>query len=273
MTRQLISFLFFLLFAIFVGSFARSQTSEQLPRAAASGMTNPPADIRAAAASEQPPALRERNPRYQLTPGDSIDINFKFSPELNQKDVHVQPDGFITLADIGDIHVAGLTLPEAREKLTASYSKVLKDPAIEVDLRDFNKPYFIASGRLLRPGKYELREATTLTEAIAIAGGFNDTSKHSQVWLFRREPNGSIESREFNVKKMLAKGKLQEDIPLQPGDMIWVPQNEWSKVQGVLMPSAGVVGAAGGVAARYASPGGSATGSLGTGILCPTCPR
>ena len=274
MTHRQISFPFLLLFAIAASAIAQSQTASPMPPppAAASAGTNLPADSRPAASNfEQPPALRERNPRYQLTPGDSININFKFSPELNQKDVHVQPDGFITLADIGDIHIAGLTLPEVRQRLTESYGKVLKDPEIEVDLRDFNKPYFVASGQLLRPGKYELRETTTLTEAIAIAGGFTQTSKHSQVWLLRREPNGSVESREINVKKMLAKGKLEEDIALQSGDMIWVPQNAWSKIQGVLVPSAGVMGAAGGIAARYASPASSSTGSLGTGLICPTC--
>jgi len=187
----------------------------------------------------------------------------------------VQPDGFITVPDIGDMHVAGQTVPELTRTLTASYSKILKDPQIEVALRDFNRPYFIASGKLLRPGKYELREATTLSEGIAIAGGFTEASKHSQVWLFRREPDGRVESREINVKKMFAKGNLQEDIALHSGDTIWVPQNKWSKIQGVLVPSAGVMGAAGGLAASHyaGSHTSSGTGSLGTGVICATCPN
>src|ERR1700739_4520505 len=98
MIRQITSLFFLLLFATSTVLIVRSQTAapQSLPLTAANGPADASTNIRAAAASnsEQPPALRERNPRYQLTPGDSIDINFKFSPELNQKDVHVQPDGF-----------------------------------------------------------------------------------------------------------------------------------------------------------------------------------
>jgi polysaccharide export outer membrane protein len=185
----------------------------------------------------------ERNPRYQLTPGDSVDLDFKFSPEFNQANVRVQPDGFITLDGVGDVHVAGLTMPQLTDALKKSYSTILKDPVIIVKLRDFNKPYFVVSGQLLRPGKYELRDATTVTQAIAIAGGFTDASKHSQVWLFRRQPDGTVQSRLIDVKTMMANGKLQEDISIQPGDTVWVPQNTWSKVKGILGPTTGTLGA------------------------------
>jgi polysaccharide export outer membrane protein len=195
---------------------------------------------------ERPPSgFSERNPRYQLTPGDSIDLQFKFSPEFNQNGVPVQPDGFVTLDAVGDVQVIGLSLPEVTQKLKATYSTILKDPEIVVKLREFNKPYFVASGQLVKPGKYELRAATTLSQAIAIAGGFTEASKHSQVWLFRPLPDGNVQSREINVKDMLAKGNLREDIPLHPGDTIWVPQNTWSKVKGVIVTTSSPAGAIG----------------------------
>lgn len=204
---------------------------------------------------EQPPvAFSERNPRYRLTPGDSVDLSFKFSPEFNQANVKVQPDGFVTLEGVGDVHIAGLTMPELTQILRQAYSKILKNPDIQIRLQDFNKPYFVVTGQVTRPGKYELREATSLTQAIAIAGGFNEAAKHSQVWLFRRQSDGTVQSRETNVKSMLGKGRLQEDIALQPGDMIWVPQNTWSKVKGVLAPTTGVIGATGGIAPGVARP-------------------
>lgn len=207
------------------------------------------------ASSEQPPvAFSERTPRYRLTPGDSMDLAFKFSPEFNQANVKVQPDGFVTLEGVGDLHVAGLSMPELTRTLKETYSKILKDPDIQIRLQDFNRPYFVASGQVTRPGKYELREATSLTQAIAMAGGFNEAAKHSQVWLFRRQPDGTMQSRLVNVKSMLNKGRLQEDIALQAGDMIWVPQNTWSKVKGVLVPTTGMMGAAGGIAPGMAHP-------------------
>jgi hypothetical protein len=48
----------------------------------------------------------------------------------------------------------------------------LHNPIINVVLKDFEKPYFIAGGQVAHPGKFDLRDDTTLTEAIAIAGGF-----------------------------------------------------------------------------------------------------
>src|SRR3954447_225517 len=53
----------------------------------------------------------DRNPRYHLQSGDTFDVNFEFAPEFNQTTT-VQPDGFITMRDIGDLHVSGQTVPE-----------------------------------------------------------------------------------------------------------------------------------------------------------------
>lgn len=176
------------------------------------------------------PVLMHRNPRYILQPGDTFDISFEFSPEFNQT-VTVQPDGFITLQSVGDVHVAGETVPQLTEALRQSYAKILADPSIAVVLREFEKPYFIAGGQVGHPGKYDLRGDTTVLQAIEMAGGFLDTSKHSQVVLFRRVSNDWVESRVLNLKKMLRAKNLQEDLHLQPGDMIFVPQNTISKIK------------------------------------------
>ncbi len=173
----------------------------------------------------------QRNPRYHLCPGDVVDIGFEFSPEFNQNAVAIQPDGFITLMGVGDIHVAGLTVPELTQTLKQAYGRTLADPVVTVVLKDFNRPYFIASGQVAKPGKYDLRADTTVTEAIAIAGGFQNTSKHSQVLLFRRVSGDTVEARQIDVKQMLAKRNLNEDLHLQPGDMIFVPQNKISKIR------------------------------------------
>jgi polysaccharide export outer membrane protein len=83
---------------------------------------------------------------------------------------------------------------------------------------------------MAKPGKYDLRGETTLTQAVAMAGGFTEKSKHSQVLLFRRASNDWVEARKFDVKQMLAQADLREDPILQPGDMIFVPQNALSKI-------------------------------------------
>jgi len=181
--------------------------------------------------------LRDRYPRYTLRPGDTFDIIFELSPEFNQTGVSVQPDGFITLRGVGDVHVAGQTVPELTATLQTTYGKILHDPLISVTLKDFEKPYFIADGQVGRPGKYELRGDTTLTEAIAMAGGFEDSAKHSQVLLFRRISDQWTSAKIFNVKKMEKDGNLSEDPILHPGDMLFVPKNQLSKIRPFLPTS------------------------------------
>jgi len=186
------------------------------------------------------PELHERYPRYQLRKGDTFDLDMAFSPEFNQT-VAVQPDGFVTLKGVGSVHVEGQTVPELTRTLKTAYATILHDPVITIALKDFEKPYFIAAGQVARPGKYELRSDLTITEAVAIAGGFNEKSKHSQVVLYRPVPGGGFDAKVLNVKKLLASRNLSEDLRLQPGDLVYVPQNTFSKIRPYIpTPSTGV---------------------------------
>lgn len=176
------------------------------------------------------PQFQTRYPRYKIGSGDTFDVNFELSPEFNQT-VTVQPDGFITLRSVGDVNVAGQTVPELTQTLKQAYGKILNDPLIVVMLKDFEKPYFIADGQVGHPGRYDLRGDVTLAEAIAIAGGFTDSAKHSQVLLFRRVSDEWVEAKVVNIKQMLKNGNLHEDPHLHPGDMLVVPKNTLSKIQ------------------------------------------
>jgi polysaccharide export outer membrane protein len=191
------------------------------------------ADTSAAAPAATVPtkeSFGNRTQRYKIAPGDTFDINFELSPEFNQTAVPVQPDGFVTLRSIGDIKVQGQTVPQLTETLRTAYGKILNDPLISVSLKDFEKPYFVADGQLGKPGKYDLRGEVTLTQAIAIAGGFTDNSRHSQVLLFRRVDDQWMEAKIINVKEMEKSGNLKEDPMLHPGDMLFVPKNTLSKI-------------------------------------------
>jgi polysaccharide export outer membrane protein len=189
-----------------------------------------------ASSSDLPAGFHARNPRYQLRTGDTFDIDFELSPEFNQS-LAVQPDGFVTLKGIGSIHVEGQTVPELTQTIKAAYAKTLHNPVVAISLKDFEKPYFVASGQVAKPGKYDLRSSLTVTQAVAIAGGFNDKAKHSQVVLFRPVPGGGYEAKLLNVKKLLASRNLSEDLHLQPGDMIYVPQSAFSRIRPFLPTS------------------------------------
>jgi polysaccharide export outer membrane protein len=202
---------------------------------ASSGKTDN-SSLDSVASASATPGLQERHPRYRLRKGDTFDLDFALSPEFNQT-VAVQPDGFVTLRGVGSIFVEGQTVPELTETVKAAYSKTLRDPIIAIAPKDFEKPYFIAAGQVSKPGKYDLRSDLTVTEGVAIAGGFNDKAKHSQVVLFRPVPSGGYEAKLLNVKKLLASRNLSEDLQLQPGDMLYVPQSAMSKIRPFLPTS------------------------------------
>jgi polysaccharide export outer membrane protein len=179
------------------------------------------------------PALERRNPRYQLGVDDVLDLDFPFTPEFDQT-VSVQPDGFITLHGVGEVHVGGQTVPEVTQALRTAYAKILHDPVITITVTDFVKPYFTVNGAVARAGRFDLRGDTTVSEAIAIAGGFNENSKHSQVLLFRRVSNDFVEVKKLNVKQMHRVANLSEDPHLRPGDLVFVPQNLVSKIKRIM---------------------------------------
>jgi polysaccharide export outer membrane protein len=108
-----------------------------------------------------------------------------------------------------------------------------------VVLKDFEKPYFIADGQVGKPGRYEMRGTVTLTEAVAIAGGFTENAKHSQVLLFRRVNDQWLSAKIFNIKDMEKRGDLHEDTTLKPGDMVVVPKNTLSKIK-PFIPNSGM---------------------------------
>jgi polysaccharide biosynthesis/export protein len=195
---------------------------------ASPSVTNSPETMQATTQSEgspagpDRPALQHRNPRYQVMRDDVLTLSFPLSPELNQK-VTVQPDGYITLQNAGDVFIQGMTLPQIVDTLKKAYSKILHDPIIDVDLTDFQKPYFMVSGQVGKPGQFDLRHDTTVTEAIATAGGFLPTAK-TQVFVYHRISTGWVEVKKLSLKELLNGKSVNEDVEIQPGDMVFVPE-------------------------------------------------
>lgn len=171
----------------------------------------------------------ERHPLYRLRTSDVVNVSFTVAPEFNQTLI-VQPDGEVMLKDAGAVHAQGLSLAEFTAAIDKAYAGYLHDPQAAVALKEFERPFFIVGGEVGKPGKYELRSDTTAAEALQIAGGLTSQAKHSQVVLFRRINDNLVEAQLLNLKKMLKSRNLNEDVHLQPGDMIFVPQNQISKI-------------------------------------------
>ena len=207
------------------------------PAGAKVNVADSSAASRAAGAADLHPVAASRDERYRLCPADVIAVAFPLTPEFDQT-LNVGSDGFISLAGAGSVRLAGLTVQESTEVIRTSYAKILHDPIVNIELKDFNKPYFVVTGQVNRPGKYDLRGSTSATQAIAIAGGFTEAARHSQVLLFRRVNDDWYEVKPLNLKRVLHGANINEDAEIRPGDMLYVPQNFVSKVRRYI-PSSG----------------------------------
>lgn len=168
--------------------------------------------------------------RYVLHPGDVLGIEYRYTPEFDQT-VSIQPDGYISLQMGGDLKVAGRNLEQVRNLILTRVRARLESPELTVVLKEFQKPYVVVSGEVAQPGKFELRENLTAIQAVLLAGGFKDSAKSSQILIFRKLNADTAEVRSLNFKTLKRTSDLENDLTLQPGDMILVPRNRISKIE------------------------------------------
>lgn len=217
----------------------------QEPAAAGKATQPPPQAATAAQATSQPITAENKaaqgetewtvwtSGRYRITPGDIIELRFPFVPELDQT-LAVQPDGYVTLREVGDIRVQGRTLPQFRAAVNEAYMPFVREPVFTAVLKEFEKPYFVATGEINKPGRYELRGATTLTQAIAYAGGATGAAKLTDVVIFRPFTEDQVSVKQINVKEMFSKKDLSEDPLLRPGDTVYLSKTKLGKMSPVL---------------------------------------
>jgi polysaccharide biosynthesis/export protein len=213
------------------GKLGSAESSQSQDRSGTGGSTHGAITQPGKAVGMGDPAFGgERHPLYRLSKSDTVDVNFTFSPDFNQT-LTVLPDGFVALKGAGTLFAEGLTVPQMQQAVVSAYRGFLHEPEVTVTLKDFDKPYFLASGEVARPGKYELRGDLTVNEGVAIAGGLTQQARHSQVVVFRRISAYVAEAHVIDLKKMLNSRDLNEDLHLRPGDFIFVPQSRISKIR------------------------------------------
>ena len=132
--------------------------------------------------------------------------------------VDVRPDGMISLALIGEVKVDGLTVPELTDTLKKRLGEFLVDPQLDVQVTKVNSKKYLVVGEVGRPGDYPLIGRTTIFEALTVAG-MRDTANQKKIYLLRGSKRFP-----FNYKEVLQGKNLAQDIPVENGDRIVVPQ-------------------------------------------------
>lgn len=181
-------------------------------------------------------AKLQTRPRYLLRPGDTLDLQYRLTPEFNQT-VMVQPDGYINVNIAGTIYVKGMTVDQMHDLIVRKVSTRLKDPELNLVLETFTHPYVVVAGQVAKPGQIEMKDNMTALGAILMAGGFTPNAKSGQVIVFRKINESTAEVKVLHLGKIHKTSQLEKDMALQPGDMILVPQDRISKIEHYLQVS------------------------------------
>lgn len=166
---------------------------------------------------------------YRIQPGDKISLKFFSNPELNEPAIVVRPDGFISAQLIDDIKAGGRTVAELKKELELQYNEILLTPMISVSVIDFVQPRIYVGGQINKPGRYDLREAKTVVQAVFLAGGFTRDARRSMVIHARPDGKGDWKIQTANVMNILNQKGTDRDLTLQDGDYVFVPDSKMSQ--------------------------------------------
>jgi polysaccharide export outer membrane protein len=158
---------------------------------------------------------------YVIGPEDLLSI-VVWREEALTRQVPVRSDGKISLPLIDEIHAAGLTPLQLKEKLTLRLKEFIDNPSVSVIVVEANSQKVYVSGEVRTPGAYRLRGETTLLQVIPMAGGFTQWADQKKVLVLRKE--GEKDKRiVVNYKKIVSGEDMSANIVLKPGDTIIVP--------------------------------------------------
>jgi polysaccharide export outer membrane protein len=179
----------------------------------------------------------QRQPQITVTP---LEINTglqdilqaitsEISSNGQAQDLRVTPEGTIQVPGLGSVYVQGLTLDELRAELEARYAAtygtgLILSPA----LTERATSYVFVGGEVEEPGRYTLEGPTTVMQAIALAGGWNNGGSVRHVVVFRRDENWCLKATRIDVHAPLY-GKdpcPMNDVWLRDNDLVIVPKSK-----------------------------------------------
>ena len=166
---------------------------------------------------------------YTLGRDDVLHIDVRNQPEFTG-DFIIGFDGRIQYNYLGDIPIAGLTKYEVQQVLEKLLDKYVRVPAVTVTIVQYNSKVVYVIGEVGRPGKFIMRgDAIKLREAILAAGLPTRDAALGRVHVIKPDLNAPS-VRVINLKRILYKGKLQDDVDLYPGEIVVVPSTVLSSV-------------------------------------------
>jgi protein involved in polysaccharide export with SLBB domain len=170
--------------------------------------------------------------RQKLGPGDRITYRVLEDQE-EPKSLLITDSGDLEVPYLGLVHAAGKTCMDLAREIKGMLEKnlyfratVMMSAEVINKTRATGKVY--VTGQVRNSGGFDVPagETITVSRAILNAGGFSDFSDKKNVQLTRKK-DGRTETHTINVQEVLQKGKLDGDLVVQAGDIIFVPERNF----------------------------------------------
>lgn len=205
-----------------------------------------------------PPAAATYAPgtfHFAFQVGDELAISVWKEKELESTQ-RIQRDGTIAPMLLGTVAVAGKTVDEVRAELEQRYTEYLREPKVSVRVVSIHAERVFVLGEVKEPAAIALNGPTTLIQALAQAGGFNqDVANQKAVRIVRTGADGRPSLITANVAAMLT-GRTPI-VQVMPGDVVYVPPTglaDWSRgLTQALGPVTSILGTAGSIVTSYAA--------------------
>jgi len=171
----------------------------------------------------------------RLTPGVRVNVAVTVvgKREISEVGLSVSDAGELQLPLLNDVPVRDMTLLDVETRLVTLYSRFFRDPQVVVTFTQVGSDvgvspwgYATVMGRVMKPGRiaFSADRNLTLSAAIAQAGGLATSARDRAVQISRKASDGTVITRTVNLRAIVASGKMEEDIALQPDDIIFVPE-------------------------------------------------
>jgi len=167
-------------------------------------------------------AVAVNDAAYKIGAQDILRIDVWKEPEVSRSGLPVRPDGKISLPLLNDVQAAGLSPLELSNVISEGLKKFMNNPQVTVTVLDINSKRVYVTGEVKRPGAFALLPNMTILQALTNSGGFTPFARIKGIYVLRNE-GGKQVKYPFNYKDVIKGNHPEQNIEMQPGDLIVVP--------------------------------------------------
>jgi polysaccharide export outer membrane protein len=168
------------------------------------------------------------NDEYVIGAGDQLSIFVYRNPDLSEPGVAVRPDGRISTPLIEDIVAAGKKPKELARELEQRLAKFIQDPNVTVIVRGFVGPpdrQVRVIGEATDPVAIPYRDHMTLLDVMIATKGLTKYASGNRAVIVRVDSDGKRRSINVKLSDLIKDGDISQNIEMQPGDTLIIPQS------------------------------------------------